>query len=88
MLVESSLKLWLSNCPLKWLDTRSQLFKIKDVISQHFVKISNGNIILKELKYATHTSSTVTYVFDVLIKSLLECLPDCLWRSNEKKSFY
>ena len=29
-------------------------------------------IILKELKYATHTSSTVMYVFDVLIKSLLE----------------
>ena len=28
--------------------------------------------ILKELKYATHISSTVTYVFDVSIKSLLE----------------
>ena len=28
--------------------------------------------ILKELKYATHKSSTVTYVFDILIKSLLE----------------
>ena len=31
-----------------------------------------GLSILKELKYATHTSSTVTYVFDILIKSLLE----------------
>ena len=28
--------------------------------------------ILKELKYATHTCSTVTYVFDDLIKSILE----------------
>ena len=26
--------------------------------------------ILKNLKYATHKSSTVTYVFDILIKSL------------------
>ena len=29
-------------------------------------------IILKELKYATHTCSTVTYVFEDLIKSILE----------------
>ena len=27
--------------------------------------------ILKELKYATHKNSTVTYVFDVVMKSLL-----------------
>ena len=27
--------------------------------------------ILKELKYTTHKNSTVTYVFDVVIKSLL-----------------
>ena len=29
-------------------------------------------IILKELKYATHKSSTVTYVFNILMKSFLE----------------
>ena len=31
-----------------------------------------GSFILKELRYATHKSSTVTYVFDILIKSFLE----------------
>ena len=29
-------------------------------------------IILKELKYATHKSSTVTYAFNILMKSFLE----------------
>ena len=29
-------------------------------------------LILKELKYATHKNSTVTFVFDVVIKSLLD----------------
>ena len=28
--------------------------------------------VLKELKYATHKNSTVTYVFDILVKILLE----------------
>ena len=31
-----------------------------------------GISILKELKYATHLNSTVTYVFDVVIASLLD----------------
>ena len=39
--------------------------------------------ILKELKYATHTSSTVTYVFDVLIKSLLEMYSSLLVAYDE-----
>ena len=34
------------------------------------MKLSLFNI-LKELKYATHKISAVTYIFDVIIKSLL-----------------
>ena len=40
-------------------------------------------ILLKELKYATHKSSTVTYVLDVLIKSLLKIFSRLLMACDE-----
>ena len=48
---------------------------IKNEPQNHLCSIESSlhkNTILKELKYATHTSSIVMYVFDGLIKSLLE----------------
>ena len=47
-----------------------------------------SKFILKELKYATHTRSTETSVFDVLIKSLLEISSRLLVAYDEMRKRY
>ena len=44
--------------------------------------------ILNELKYATHTSSALTYVFDVFIKSLLEMSSRLLVEYDEMRKHH